>query len=332
MAGMRRTLAYMELVAVGLLAGASLASAQIRCEDKAVAATAIETREDVRAFVRCAREYALERGFSEARRAFHAEERWKSGQFYVFVIGIPPDSPNFEAIVFPPDPAREGSFLGPAADAYGSSSYVEAARISDHFGGGWIYYSFRNPATGRDAPKASYIELVDWDGVPAYLGAGIYLPDLPGACNPEEISAGRVGAAPAPERLQELVRCAALLVAERGYFAVPELTGDPRWRAGSIYLFGLDLEGVQVFTGNPVRVNGLGMPEWGDARNPAGPFGGRDVVSVAGAFGETFLYYDAFNPASGRSQRKVSFVKRVLAQGVPLLIGSGYYLPEASAP
>ena len=70
----------------------------------------------------------------------------------------------------------------------------------------------------------------------------------------------------------------------------------------------------------------------GRCKDPAGPFGGRDVVSVAKAFGETFLYYDAFNPASGRIQRKVAFVRRAMAQGKPVLIGSGYYLPDAAGP
>ena len=59
-----------------------------------------------------------------------------------------------------------------------------------------------------------------------------------------------------------------------------------------------------------------------------GPFGGRDVVSVGDAFGEAFLYYSTHNPATGRLQRKVAFVKRVVAYGLPILVGSGYYLDE----
>ena len=59
-----------------------------------------------------------------------------------------------------------------------------------------------------------------------------------------------------------------------------------------------------------------------------GPFGGRNVVSVGDAFGESFLYYSARNPATGMLQRKVAFVKRVVAYGRPILVGSGYYLDE----
>ena len=55
-------------------------------------------------------------------------------------------------------------------------------------------------------------------------------------------------------------------------------------------------------------------------------FGGRDVIAVGDAFGETFFYYTARNPATGRLQRKVTFVERVVVYGLPILLASGYYL------
>ena len=62
--------------------------------------------------------------------------------------------------------------------------------------------------------------------------------------------------------------------------------------------------------------------------NLIGTFGGRDVLSVANAFGETFLYYSTRNPATGLQERKVTFVKRVMVFGVPILLGSGYYADD----
>ena len=59
-----------------------------------------------------------------------------------------------------------------------------------------------------------------------------------------------------------------------------------------------------------------------------GPFGGRDVVSVGDAFGETFLHYSTRNPSTGRMQGKVAFVKRVVISGLSILVASGYYLDE----
>ena len=313
-----------------LLAGAGLA--QTRCEDKSVGAPAIRDRSDIRAFVQCAAEYLQDNGTEEAYRAFHEDERWRSGQFYVFASTIPAPGEDVLSILFPTNESQEGQYFGTIIDGFGNDYFKELARIMDNFGEGWIYYSFPNPATGRDEPKVSYLVEADWNGMRAYLGAGIYLHDLPGTCHVADVNAALLAAEPNPDRLREFVRCAALMVEQNGYFAAAELGSAPRWRAGPVYAFGLDEMGTQFFTGNPVRVNGQERPEWGDVRDPAGPFGGRDVVSVAQAFGETFLYYDAFNPASGRIQRKVAFVRRAMAQGKPVLIGSGYYLPDAAGP
>ena len=60
-------------------------------------------------------------------------------------------------------------------------------------GEGWIYYAFTNPATGLDEPKASYVKSIDWDGIPAAIGSGIYRRDLPGTCRREEVNAAVLG-------------------------------------------------------------------------------------------------------------------------------------------
>ena len=49
---------------------------------------------------------------------------------------------------------------------------------------------------------------------------------------------------------------------------------------------------------------------------------------MGGAFGEKFFYYTARDPATGRLQRKVTFVKRFVVYGLPILLGSGYYLDQ----
>ena len=109
---------------------------------------------------------------------------------------------------------------------------------------------------------------------------------------------------------------------DMGYFASVSLANDPRWRSGSIYLFGLDTYGYTLFTGSPAnRLLGSEL-----SSDSMGGFGGRNVLGVADAFGETFLYYRNRNPATNQWQRKVTFVKRVTSFGVPLLIGAGYYL------
>ena len=319
------------LVASGyfLPEGVSVASDGLpACADKSVAASAIRTTEDIQAFVLCAREYALMNGVDEAARAFREEARWKSGPYYLYVNRIPEPGGQTYTLVHG-NRSREGQSFGPLIDALNNDFFLEEARLAQDYGGGWMYYSFLNPALERPEYKASYHAVIDdWDGAPAVIGAGLYPHDLFGNCDPDQVSAATVAAESAPERLMELVRCAAHQLEGNGYLATTELTTNPRWSSGSVYTFGMDLSGIQTFSGNSVRVNGRQLQEWGDPMSPAGPFRGRDVISAADAFGETFLYYKALNPATGRSQRKVSFVKRVTAQGTPVLVGSGYYLPD----
>ena len=221
----------------------------LSCANKSIVASAVRTTEDVQAFVQCAYEFVQEVGVEEARRAFHEDERWKSGQIYVFVAEA--THMTEQLVVFPPDPSREGLPLGPLVDVFGNEFFSEGQRIVNSFGEGWLYYSFPNPATGRDEPKASYIKSIDWKGNPAAIGAGIYRRDLPGTCESEEVHAMGLEENPSPERLQEFVRCAALELESKGFFATRTLSSDPRWRTGSIYLFGLDTYGYTLFSGDP---------------------------------------------------------------------------------
>ena len=299
----------------------------LSCADRSITASAVRTPEDVQAFVQCAYELVREVGFEEARRAFHEDERWQYGSYYVFVDGIAKSGEGSIPYVYPPAPSREGSAWGSLVDNFGNDIVSELDRIMSIVDSGWLYYAFRNPATGNDEPKASYVKRIDWDGNPAAIGAGIYRRDIPGTCESEEVNAGGLEAAPSSERLQEFVRCAAMELESQGYFALRALSSDPRWSSRSIYVFGLDTYGYPLFSGDPYsQWYGVIAPELNDHLD--GPFGGRDVVSVGDAFGETFLYYSTRNPASGILQRKVTFVKRVVAYGLPILVGAGYYLDE----
>ena len=82
------------------------------CAENSVVASAVQTREDVRAFVQCAYEYAIEMGPEEARRAFNEDERWNSGSIYVFISESTPESDQAHHFVFPPEPEREGTSRG----------------------------------------------------------------------------------------------------------------------------------------------------------------------------------------------------------------------------
>ena len=296
------------------------------CPDHSIVASAVNTQGEIRAFVECAAAYLAEHGTAEARRAFNEDERWKHGPTYVFVDGLAQSGENSRTHVYPPDPSREGQLWGEAIDDFGNDLFYEAYRMTQVVDSGWIYYSFPNPATGRKVPKASYVIEIDWDGDPAVIGAGIYELDLPATCNGDEVSAAALEADPSPETLQAFVRCAAMEVESEGYLAKHALEGDPRWSSGSSYAFVLDMQGNQVISGRQVRVNGQALHEWGGRGGPDDQFGGRDMVDAGDTFGEAFVYYRSFNPLAGAHEPKVGLLKRVVSQGVPLLVGAGYHV------
>ena len=322
--------------AVGILAVffAIVASAQngVPCADRSVAASAIRTTEDIRAFVQCAYELVQRIGADAAYRAFHEDPRWRHGPYYVFVDSLAPTGDDSKIYVFPPDPSREGSTWGAIADEFGGDVLSEEHRVATLAGSGWTYASFENPETGTSQPKASYVIEIDWKGNRALLGAGIYRPDLPGTCGGAEVSASRLERHPSDQALREFVRCAAFMVESKGYLAKAELETSPRWADASIYVFVMDAMGNQVMSGNRFRVNGVALHEWGASPGLADPFGGRDMVSVGNTFGESFVYYETLNPTTLSKQGKVGMLKRVVAQGVPLLVGAGYYVsPDRTA-
>ena len=320
------------------LAGPAMAALHgAHCGQKDITAASIRTREDIKAFVECAHDYVLANGTAEARRAFNEDERWKNGQFYVFVGNYAARGEDAFSYVYPPDPSLEGVVWGPLVDRYGTDYFAERARILDMLdpdrdqlhAGAWMYYSWINPETGRFAPKAAFVMEVMWNGNPAVIGAGIYQRDISATCYAEEVNAMTVESMKNRHQLMEFVRCAAKVIESKGFFGVGELMGE-RWRSGSVYVFGVDAKsGMQLFTGNPARVNGVPLMEGLDDADPMGRFAGRDVAAIGADFDEVFLYYKSFDPASGLSRTKVAFVKKVMAQG-PAGAGRIGLLPRPS--
>ena len=302
------------------------AQSEAACAERSIAASAVKTEADIEAFVHCAHELIHEVGVDAAYELFHNDPRWKSGPTYIFGVELIPDGSKARSLLFPPIPAREEWTSFDRTDSFGADRQAAAVRVIEEYGGGWYYYTFTNPATGAPAPKASYILPVDWNGTPAYIGSGVYRRDFPGACEREEVNAAGLSAEPSNAKLREFVRCAALQVEAKGYFATQMFLSDERWKSGSVYVFGVDLAGNHVFTGRGLAVNRVSLAEWARGGLAGDPFVGRDVAAIGDAFGEIFLYYDTINPATGSMGRKVSIVQRVTAYGIPILVGAGYFV------
>ena len=305
------------LVGAGYFPDAQQTEQGATCSDDYVTASAVRTRDDIEAFVRCALEYVAEHGEEEARRAFNEDGRWKHGPTYLFAFEKAGSGSDSSTFVFPPDTTREGSPFGATIDAFGNDFFFEIDRVLSLVDSGWIHYAFTNPATGLHEPKASYMVNFDWNGTPAFIGAGVYERDLPGTCDPTEVNAALLDSDQTESKLREFVNCAAYQVQSSGYFAGPALTTDPRWKHGSIYLYAIDATtGETVFSGNPASFAVSG-------RSPELLFGGRDLIASTAAFGSGRWYFNFTNPASGMVEPKLSFTRLVMAQGVPLVIGSG---------
>ena len=221
------------------------------CTERVVAASAVSTQSDIRAFVDCAAAYIAEHGTAEARRAFNEDKRWNHGSIYVFVDGIAPPGENALVYVYPPDPSIEGGVWGTFIDTFGTDYYHELYRMMSVVDSGWIYYSIVNPASGQDEPKSSYVIEVDWDGERAAVGAGVYLRDWPGTCYEDEVSAGALQASPNEDTLREFVRCASMLLESDGYFAMDMLEGDARWTDGGHYVLRAGHDGQPGDVGQP---------------------------------------------------------------------------------
>ena len=287
------------------------------CAHDHVTARAVRSREELPAFVQCAAEYARKHGEVEARRAFNEDVHWKHGQVHVFVHGLEPFGHDTLTHVFPPDPSREGTVRKTSLDQFGTDYSSELHRLLSLVDEGWIYDAPTDPTTGLRQPKSSYVMEIDWNGSRAAIGAAYYSPDLPGTCRAEEVNAAALEEAPSDWKLREFVRCAALEAGRLGNFAGPVLSEWPRWKHGSIYVFGVNAgTGAVEFSGHKSLFAFSGrIPEL---------FEGRDLVEVSAEFGEAFWYYNVTNAETGAVEPRTVFVKLVQVQGARLLVGSGY--------
>ena len=322
---MKQTATVCLLAALTATAPQVLAASDLSCDDHAISASAVRTRADVPRFVQCAYEFALEVGFEEAKRAFHEDPRWFSGEIFIFVDSLAPSGDDSLSLVYPPDPSNEGKLWG-AYPSFGNDLTAEQYRIATLFGRGWMYYESGSHVTNLRDRKATYLIRMNWDGQDAAIASGIYPLDIPGNCRPSQVNASALDAAPSDALLEAFVNCAVRRVEAAGYFAKTELERSPRWSSDSVYVFALDLMGNQVFSGNKIRVNGNPLHEFGGKNTQR--FLGRDVITIGDVFGDTYLQYIALNPQTGRMQRKISYMKRVLAQGTAVLVGAGYYLSD----
>ena len=298
-------------------AGATTHAAQ-PCQDAKISASQVTTERDVKLFVECAAAFLEEVGPDEARRAFNEDVRWKHGATYVFVIEVAPSGVTARRFVFPPNPSQEGTQRGSPLLDFGTDLYAEIYRAMDVVDTGWFYYSNPNPQTGNREFKSSYMIETDWKGTRSVIGAGLYARDLPATCHAADVSASIVSTSMDDQRLQEFVRCAAMMVESRGYFARQELETDTRWSSGGTNVFVSGHDGQPSHVQQSLENQRMSLPTNGGCNPGRSSSAGATWLASGGRSAKHSSTTGRTTLRPGPIGRKSALLKRVVAQGVPL--------------
>ena len=279
------------------------------CSPARVRADLVYTRTDVEQFVRCAELELKQRGLV-ALHDLGSNERWTSGPIYIFLL----DRVSLYAIVHP---TLEGQDLGDLVDSTGFRFVEEMADITEHYGDGYTYYEFTNPATGVTEPKISYVRNVKIDGFDYILGTGLYVAadkaclDMPAARDVDTRA-----------ELELFVSCAADMVATRGTNAFDLLLNHPTWIEGSTYTFVIDQQCVSIVYPLEYRADANACSD----ADADGTLFNQNIMDIANSEeGQGFTSYIWQNPATGKEERKTSYVVGVELDGEIVAVGAGLY-------
>lgn len=279
------------------------------CSPARVRASLVYTQADIEQFVRCAELELKQRGLV-ALYDLGSDARWQSGPIYIFLL----DHLSLDAIVHP---SLEGQYLGGLIDSTGFEFVKEMAAITEHYGDGYTYYEFTNPATGATEPKISYVRNVKIDGFDYILGAGLYVAadkaclDMPVARDVDTKA-----------ELELFVACAADMVATLGTNAFDLLLNHPTWSEGSTYTFVVDQQCVSIVYPLEYRADANACSDV----DADGTLFNQNIIDIANSEeGKGFTSYIWQNPATGKEERKTSYVVGVELDGEIVAVGAGLY-------
>ena len=279
------------------------------CSPNRVRAGLVYTYADIEQFVRCAELEIKQRGLV-ALHDLGSNARWTSGPIYIFLL----DRASLYAVVHP---TLEGQDLGDLIDSTGFKFVEEMAVITEHYGDGYTYYEFTNPATGATEPKISYVRNIKIDGFDYILGAGLYVAadkaclDMPAARDVDTRA-----------ELELFVACAADMVASRGTGAFQLLLNHPTWIEGSTYIFVVNQQCVSIVYPLEYRAD---ANDCGDV-DAEGTLLNQNIKDIANSEeGKGFTSYIWQNPATGKEERKTSYVVGVELDGEIVAVGAGLY-------
>jgi signal transduction histidine kinase len=174
-------------------------------------------------------------------------------------------------------------------------------------GGGSVYYIYPNPDSNfREEFKLSYVIPVDNEW---FVGAGIYLPELPAKFNTTEREE-------LVERVKQARRYAQVNGADKSIADFNDRKGV--FANGSRYIFAYNYNGTTLALPFQPDVIGSNRSDFPD------PYGVKIIaweISVAKS-GGGFVYVDYLNPDTGANELKLCYVAPVNDKW---LVGSGIY-------
>ena len=297
---------------------AAPAAAQTPCDSHAGRLADLHTREQLKQFVHCAAAHVGAVGWEQAIQDFGTSAWWEHP---VYVFATKADG---SVLLSPGSDLEPGDNLWNWQDPDGVYPSREQVRVSRDFGGGYVYLRFTNPNTGREDPLETWVQLIDYQGEPAYIGAAIYPQATHATCSPDQVRASLVYSERDVERF---VACAAHHLQQKGLQALHDFNTDPRWIFGPTYLFFYDLESAFAVAnaGQPHLVG----TDRSDSTDPDGVKITQQVQRILRSHDDGYVYYSFRNPVTGEVGYKSSYVRRVLLDGQPYYLGSGLYVPAA---
>ena len=107
--------------------------------------------------------------------------------------------------------------------------------------------------------------------------------------------------------------------------AIHDFKTKKEWRSGSIYLYGISLEGKSLFYPNDPKIEGTDLLQNSHAKN------GTEKALEAVKTGGGFIEYMWDNPSiEGKNydSKKISYVTTFKKDGINYIVGSGIYITE----
>ncbi len=306
------------LLALLLTALAPPVAAQTPCDSHAGRLADLNSREELKAFVRCAAAHVEMVGWEQAAQDFEGAE-WLDGPIYLFASTM-----DGTTLFSPGTDANPGDSLWELSDSDGVAVVQEQARIARDFGGGYVYYRLENIASGAEEPKLSYVLQLDHQGEPAFIGAGLHPQDTHGTCPADSVRASLVYN---EQDVETFVNCATHHLQQNGLQALHDFGNDERWISGPTYLFLYDLAGAfAVFNAGQPQVVGTvrDASSYAEGRVAVVP----EIQRILGSHDDGYVYYRFRNPATDEEGRKITYARRVLLDGQAYILAAGLYVPS----